>query len=71
MICDIAHRIIFECIRIIGINDEAQYVHVSYGDSHERFVDIERFYWIDRGIDEALVDLWLTDLAQSSPSCHT
>jgi hypothetical protein len=63
VVCDIAHRILFECTRVVDIDDEAQYVHISYGNCNERFVDIEHFYWIDRGIDEALVDLWLTDLA--------
>jgi len=44
VVCDIAHRILFECTRIVDIDDKAQYVHVSYGNSNERFVDFEHFY---------------------------
>jgi hypothetical protein len=62
VVCDIAHRILFECIRILYIDHDAQYVHVLYGNNRKIIVDFEHFYWIDKGVDEALVELWLSDI---------
>jgi len=61
-VCDIAHQILSECIRILYIDYEAQYVRVSYWKGHETTLDFEHLCWIDKGINEALVEWWLTDL---------
>jgi len=54
--CDIAHKILFECTGNVRIDDDAQYV---YMDRHETIVDFEHFFWIDKGIDDALIEMWL------------
>lgn len=59
---DIAHRILSECTRIRYVNHHAQNVRVSYWHGHETTLDFEHFYWIERGIDEALFDFWLNDI---------
>ena len=41
VVCGIAHRILFECTRVIDIDNKAQYVHISYGNCNEGLVDIE------------------------------
>jgi len=58
LVCDIAHKILFECTRTVRINDDAQYVYV-YMNGHETILDFEHFFWIDKGIDEALIEMWL------------
>ena len=54
---EIAHRILSECTRIRYVNHRAQNVRVSYWHGHETTLDFEHFYWVERGIDEALFDL--------------
>ncbi len=59
---DIAHCILSECSRIRHVNHHAQNVRVSYWQGHETTLDFEHFYWIERGINNALVDFWLSDI---------
>lgn len=59
---DIAYRILSECSRVRFVDHHAQSVRVSYWRGHETALDFEHFCWIDRGIDEALLDLWLSDI---------
>lgn len=43
LVCDIAHKILFECTRIARIDDDAQYVYV-YINGHETILDVEHFF---------------------------
>lgn len=63
VVYDIAHQILFECTWVVDIDYDAQYVHLFCNNTQETIlVDFEHFCCIDNGINEAIVDFWLTDL---------
>jgi hypothetical protein len=58
----IAHRILSKCTQFCYVNRNAQNMRVSYWHSHETTLNFEHFYWIERGINEALFEFWLNHI---------
>lgn len=56
---DLAHQILSDCTRILSTNHDRQNVRVSYWNGHETLLDFEHFYWIEMGINTAVLEWWL------------
>lgn len=56
---EIANQILTDCPRRIFVDYKGQFVKWQY-DVLET-MDFDHFYWITRGINEAVFDCWLSD----------
>lgn len=58
---EIAHSFLTDCPTGIFVDNDRQNVTWKRSGAEPVYIDLEHIYWISRGIDEALFDLWLAD----------